>query len=1821
MDRFLAYLAEEGALPNKSPIQYRNALLKFFTIDTIAGMMRKWIAIFLIFFFPVLLKGNAFFEDADPALFHHVNVVTGNLNLTYEDVSIGGVVPYTVPRTYRSSGFSVYFDEVTERKKALTKSPWIFGGGWTLLAHGHLHLQVAAQKDYENQTVPYLYWPSIAEKDGSTLDYFMGEHWLDHKKIEKLPSERRSKKSPHPNPRRDPLNNRLILEETKATLFRSDGSVWHYSGNAVEKGSEGNWHLDLEVLPSKHRVVYQYDEANWLKRIEVQNPAGNKAFGFFDFNHKRFEEERKLKIRTSEGKAFEYAFEKQHKKQFYLDSVTSTSRPCEQVRYQPSRKGKSLRIETLKFDDCAELGVTYYRTSKKKKERKWKSGKDHPPIKIDRVHHLLLPDPETGELIPFAEFKYQPGITKVYKSDGGRIVYHYRNKYLLVDRIEYFDAANNLHSEVLLNWEENIRLKKKTLRDGSGNPILSKRMHYDKRGNLTREILNDYRQNKQSFVRSFSYYKENNLLEKEVSPNGVAIHYTYLLGTDLVHKKETIAPNGELIYREITEYDDDHLPIKVILDDEVKERHIQIFKRDPQTGRVQKLINACTDFGSGVDHWIDKHSFTYNAQGKVETETVTYPDESSYTLHYSYNDQGHLIKQSTPSGRESTYLYDQCGRKIEAKEVGQPKQTFTYDQAGRLRMNRQGEKTTYTYYDQKGCLRKFIDPFGNQIDQEYNSFGKNIKTRYPSNVDSRGEQYNPIIETQYDILGNPKTASNSLGETTKCTHDILGNILTETDPDGYTTRYSYNQAGSLIRINHPDQSITTFSYDPLQRKTTKKIYNPGGELFSEEYWSYDSFHLLAYTNPMGLITEYLYDCFGRKIEENSEGRVITYTYDARGNLQAVTKNGATSHMVYNEEGEILEQWEEDRNGKIENWMSFTYDEEGRKVAATRQTSEGKAHDTFEYDEEGRLICHRDPLGACSEIQYQTVTNSLGQTVQQKKTIDPLGNQTIEREDANGHLVLIEKMDSNEVTVAKEQRMYDRAGNLERRINSIYDQNHPIRTYQTQWKYNKRGLPIQEIEEGKKTTLFEYDSRGNIIQKTDPRGVILKQKFDALGRLIEQQSSDGTVHNSYLYQDKGKILIAKDHIYGRTWKRVYNRFGELISEETPHGAIQTWSYDNAGKCTLHTLPDRSSIAYAYSALHMDQVTRQSKENKILYRHTYNRFDENGHVAEEECIHNLGTFYTQHDLLERPKSTTTPWHRASIDYGLSGLVTRRENSFFHAKDYEYDPLNQLTKEGVKEHHFDSLGNPLDQAINSLNQITQVGDITLLYDASGNLKEKLKSTQVTKYRYDALNRLVLIENESKITFEYDPFSRLYAKIKSAPNQPAEEYFYLFDQDQEIGIYNEDLELLQLKVVGLGLREDVGGAIAIEADNKIYVPLHDFSGNIIALISSKGNLVETRDIDAFGEILLTQPSLSPWGFSSKRTEEGLVYFVGRFYDPALGRWLTPDPAGAIDSPNLYLYVHNNPLSRLDLFGLTAQPIRIEIKQEVWRRKDLDFVPAVATFGEHSIDCFVRASQIEKIQFSPEEIKGETLSIIDHIPEIIGSNGNIQIILYFNGINNTEEDHKAGLKSISDNLEKVAPGNGCVMIGMFKETKGIVGDLFDVVKQKVGIKTPEVILGREILITFAEILERTHPLNTLTSVAHSGGGAWLQGAFKCMNTDQKERMRNRILSVNAAPASCISKEATLRATNSYSNRDLVTGIFGVTSKVAATSRIAVVGIMGGEATHTFSHPTYNVKFLESNKLVSHGVDHSILCDTQQGAINEEFRQLEKKYGFYKKAR
>ncbi len=56
--------------------------------------------------------------------------------------------------------------------------------------------------------------------------------------------------------------------------------------------------------------------------------------------------------------------------------------------------------------------------------------------------------------------------------------------------------------------------------------------------------------------------------------------------------------------------------------------------------------------------------------------------------------------------------------------------------------------------------------------------------------------------------------------------------------------------------------------------------------------------------------------------------------------------------------------------------------------------------------------------------------------------------------------------------------------------------------------------------------------------------------------------------------------------------------------------------------------------------------------------------------------------------------------------------------------------------------------------------------------------------------------------------------------------------------------------------------------------------------------------------------------GGRERDDETGLTYHSARYCAPWLGRWISCDPAGLVDGPNLYRYVRNNPLTYTDPQG-----------------------------------------------------------------------------------------------------------------------------------------------------------------------------------------------------------------------------------------------------------------------------------------------------------------
>jgi RHS repeat-associated protein len=122
---------------------------------------------------------------------------------------------------------------------------------------------------------------------------------------------------------------------------------------------------------------------------------------------------------------------------------------------------------------------------------------------------------------------------------------------------------------------------------------------------------------------------------------------------------------------------------------------------------------------------------------------------------------------------------------------------------------------------------------------------------------------------------------------------------------------------------------------------------------------------------------------------------------------------------------------------------------------------------------------------------------------------------------------------------------------------------------------------------------------------------------------------------------------------------------------------------------------------------------------------------------------------------------------------------------------------------------------------------------------------------------------------------------------------------------------------VGGLVMSEDLPPAPAAPVP---YFPTYDGNGNITAWVDSNGHEVARQRYDAFGNLIArTGAAPSSYGFSTKPIDQvtGLLYYGYRYYDPVTGRWPSRDPIGEAGGINLYGFVRNKGVSRIDILGL----------------------------------------------------------------------------------------------------------------------------------------------------------------------------------------------------------------------------------------------------------------------------------------------------------------
>jgi RHS repeat-associated protein len=130
------------------------------------------------------------------------------------------------------------------------------------------------------------------------------------------------------------------------------------------------------------------------------------------------------------------------------------------------------------------------------------------------------------------------------------------------------------------------------------------------------------------------------------------------------------------------------------------------------------------------------------------------------------------------------------------------------------------------------------------------------------------------------------------------------------------------------------------------------------------------------------------------------------------------------------------------------------------------------------------------------------------------------------------------------------------------------------------------------------------------------------------------------------------------------------------------------------------------------------------------------------------------------------------------------------------------------------------------------------------------------------------------------------------------------------------------------------IGGLLAKtnSLTSETFLYTFDANGNVGQLLdSSTGTIAAHYEYDPFGNLLVSTGSEAEsnvFRFSTKYydAEVDLYYYGYRYYSPTLGRWMTRDPIGERGGLNLYGFVGNNPINRVDPDGRLSPPIPIII-------------------------------------------------------------------------------------------------------------------------------------------------------------------------------------------------------------------------------------------------------------------------------------------------------
>ncbi|MBK8574581.1 MAG: VCBS repeat-containing protein [Elusimicrobia bacterium] len=935
-------------------------------------------------------------------------------------------------------------------------------------------------------------------------------------------------------------------------------------------------------------------------------------------------------------------------------------------------------------------------------------------------------------------------------------------------------------------------------------------------------------------------------------------------------------------------------------------------------GRVMRVTNPdSTSAQTSYSNWSEtvtdpnSHQKVYNrdAYGRIVRVDELISGQTQSSL-YQYDPLGNLKQITNAQGQVTTVTYDSLSRKTALDDPQMGRWTYTYDINGNLTTQTDAllQISTMTY-DRLGRLSKKQTAEGNIL-YGYDA-GSNRIGRLSQVTDLYGINHSYF----YDDLGQLTIKSRTVGGVmydSTTDYDALGREKSLTYPDGFSIKNVYDGGapsrvdkgdgtftyatmaydtvgtGKLKTLTLGNGAVTTYAYNATTQRLSSLLTTAGGQTIQNLSYGFDNGgNITRITDNAtgGQNQTFTYDALDRLVQAVGGYGTKNYAYDAVGNLQSSPDNsqvgwdGESLAGLTTETGNPLLVG----NGRIGSAVYFDGNSRAR-ITGSESLSLGSALTVSVSVRPSALgsypVWKDGSFGFIfqgnGDIQGSLTTSGTG-TI----TLTATGTARV----GIWHAVALTYDGSTAKlyvngTVKAQQAA---TGTVQGAGNGIILGGYGFKGIIDEFWLTPRAQAASEAQE-------QYAALPNLL----PYQPVTPQPTD--GRTI------GVAGTSYTFQ-----LMSWD-LDGDPIKYRINWGDGTPLQDTPSGAggvlvMATHTFTTAGVYNVKAQAVQTVGGVEGASLWSPTFTYSVAATVGAKLDGFLLVGASGNAA--SSVSKRVTMTIGEPVVSQVGSA-----HYGISLGYQGTLTLPSS---------YTPLT-LGPAGPGGQETLPPSRPTMTATLALTgstsaEVTQIAKslrqnpLSQLRDANGNYRV----SNGKWIKFDANNRPIRIVTsdgtKTDMVYAYD--GARVKKTVTPPSGPAVTTIYIGD------IYEKTGTQVTTHIFAGGQR------IASKTGATVLYFHQDHLGSTSLITNSVGAVVQTTKYLPFGMTWSTSGSLTDINFTGHRLDasDGLIYMKARYYDPEIGRWISPDII--VENPfdpqslNRYAYCRNNPINFYDPLGL----------------------------------------------------------------------------------------------------------------------------------------------------------------------------------------------------------------------------------------------------------------------------------------------------------------